>query len=173
MGRILRTRASRDRSGPLRLDLCALDLLGQAEEVTSTQRRADALGLLAECALDADLDRGATADRYQVVVHVEVEARELTGYPARVERSRSGAVSPTARHAAATPTTSRIGPMAAARRSTIWSCCAAGTTGSCTKGDIKWSWDRAMRSRSSGRMDDGSTGHPRWRVASRPGLLQR
>jgi hypothetical protein len=41
------------------------------EEVTAGQRRADALGLLAECALAADLDRGTTADRYQVVVHLE------------------------------------------------------------------------------------------------------
>ncbi len=42
-----------------------------AEEVTAAQRRANALGLLAECALHADLDRGSSADRYQVVVHVE------------------------------------------------------------------------------------------------------
>jgi hypothetical protein len=41
------------------------------EEVTSAQRRADALALLAECALHADLGRGAAADRYQVVLHVE------------------------------------------------------------------------------------------------------
>ena len=34
------------------------------------QRRADALGLLAECAL-ANLDRGSAADRYQVVLHIE------------------------------------------------------------------------------------------------------
>ncbi len=41
------------------------------EDVTPAQRRADALGLLAECALSADLDRGAAGDRYQVVVHVD------------------------------------------------------------------------------------------------------
>ena len=35
------------------------------------QRRADALGLLAESALAADLDRGTAGDRYQVVVHVD------------------------------------------------------------------------------------------------------
>jgi len=40
-----------------------------AEEVTPAQRRADALGLMAECALAADLDRGAAGDRYQVVLH--------------------------------------------------------------------------------------------------------
>jgi hypothetical protein len=42
-----------------------------AEEVTSGQRRADALALIAECALHVDLDRGAAADRFQVVLHVE------------------------------------------------------------------------------------------------------
>ena len=42
-----------------------------AEEVTIGQRRADALGLVAESALAADLDRGTAADRYQVVVHVD------------------------------------------------------------------------------------------------------
>ncbi|MDE0829521.1 MAG: DUF222 domain-containing protein [Vicinamibacterales bacterium] len=41
---------------------------------TTAQRRADALGLLAESALAADLDRAATGDRYQVVVHVETDA---------------------------------------------------------------------------------------------------
>ena len=40
------------------------------EEVSWTQRRADALGLLAEAALQADLDRGTAGDRYQVVVHI-------------------------------------------------------------------------------------------------------
>ena len=44
-----------------------------AEDVTSAQRRADALGLLAESALAAGLGRGVTADRYQVVLHVEAE----------------------------------------------------------------------------------------------------
>ena len=42
-----------------------------AEEVTPGQRRADALGLLAESALASDLVRGTTADRYQVVLHVD------------------------------------------------------------------------------------------------------
>ncbi|HEV8394303.1 MAG TPA: DUF222 domain-containing protein [Vicinamibacterales bacterium] len=41
------------------------------EEVTSDQRRADALTLMAEAALNADLDRGSAGDRYQVVLHVE------------------------------------------------------------------------------------------------------
>src|SRR6185436_13604409 len=42
-----------------------------AHERTSTQRRADALGLLAESALAADFDRGTAGDRFQVVLHVE------------------------------------------------------------------------------------------------------
>jgi hypothetical protein len=41
------------------------------EEVSWTQRQADALGLLAECALRSDLDGGTAGDRYQVVVHVD------------------------------------------------------------------------------------------------------
>jgi hypothetical protein len=40
-------------------------------EVTPAQRRADALGLLAESALASDLDRGTASDRYQVVIHVD------------------------------------------------------------------------------------------------------
>jgi hypothetical protein len=45
-----------------------------SEEVNFHQRRADALGVLAEAALAADLDRGSAADRYQVVLHVEAGA---------------------------------------------------------------------------------------------------
>ena len=41
------------------------------EEVSFAQRRADALTLMSECALQSDLDRDSAADRYQVVVHVE------------------------------------------------------------------------------------------------------
>lgn len=43
------------------------------EEVSFTQRRSDALTLIAERALQSDLDGGAS-DRYQVVVHVETTA---------------------------------------------------------------------------------------------------
>jgi hypothetical protein len=42
-----------------------------SDEVTPAQRRADALGLLAECALNVDLDCGSAGDRYQVVLHVD------------------------------------------------------------------------------------------------------
>ena len=44
-----------------------------AEEVTPAQRQADALGLLAEVALSANLDAGSAGGRYQVVVHVTTE----------------------------------------------------------------------------------------------------
>ncbi|MEZ5293706.1 MAG: DUF222 domain-containing protein [Vicinamibacterales bacterium] len=47
-----------------------------SEEVSTAQRRADALALLAESALSAGLDTGTAGDRYQVVLHVS--AREST-----------------------------------------------------------------------------------------------
>ena len=50
-----------------------------ADEVTTAQRRADALGLLAEAALTSDLDRGSAGDRYQVVLHVDVPTGVVAG----------------------------------------------------------------------------------------------
>ena len=56
---------------------------GEVEEVveaagelapTFAQRQADAIGMLAECALAGSLDRGTAGDRYQVVVHVDAGA---------------------------------------------------------------------------------------------------
>ena len=47
---------------------------GAADETTADQRRADALGLVAESALSAGLDPGTRGDRYQVVVHVDADA---------------------------------------------------------------------------------------------------
>jgi Domain of unknown function (DUF222) len=44
-----------------------------AAEVSAEQRRADALGVVAESALTAGLDPGSRGDRYQVVVHVDAE----------------------------------------------------------------------------------------------------
>ena len=38
------------------------------------QRQADAIGVVAECALASALDRGTAGDRYQVVVHVDADA---------------------------------------------------------------------------------------------------
>jgi Domain of unknown function (DUF222)/HNH endonuclease len=51
------------------------------EDVTPAQRRADALVLVAEAALTADLDRGHAGDRYHVVVHVDAS----TDAPAPVD----------------------------------------------------------------------------------------
>ena len=51
--------------------------LEEATEVlapTFAQRQADAIGLVAECALASALDRGTAGDRYQVVVHVDADA---------------------------------------------------------------------------------------------------
>jgi Domain of unknown function (DUF222)/HNH endonuclease len=42
-----------------------------ADDSSAEQRRADALGLVAESALAAGLDPGTRGDRYQVVVHVD------------------------------------------------------------------------------------------------------
>ena len=50
-----------------------------SDEVTPAQRRADALGLLAECALSAGLDRGTAGDRYQVVLHADATALQSAG----------------------------------------------------------------------------------------------
>jgi hypothetical protein len=47
---------------------------GLVHAVDARQRRADALGRLAEVALTADLDAGAAGDRYQVVLHVDSTA---------------------------------------------------------------------------------------------------
>ena len=48
-------------------------------EVSAGQRRADALGMVAESALSSDLDGGTAGDRYQVVVHVDEEGLENSG----------------------------------------------------------------------------------------------
>ena len=45
----------------------------EGAEVTLAQRRADALGLMAESALAGALDPGAAGDRFQVTVHVAAE----------------------------------------------------------------------------------------------------
>jgi len=55
------------------------DAHAMAQEVTPSQRRADALGLLAESALSHDLDRGTAGDRYQVVLHVEGDSLRAEG----------------------------------------------------------------------------------------------
>ena len=53
----------------------------EGDEASSAQRRADALGLVAESALAGGLDPGSPGDRFQVTVHVEAETlccREAT-----------------------------------------------------------------------------------------------
>ena len=53
------------------------------------QRQADAIGVVAECALAGGLDRGAAGDRYQVVVHVDADALVAnSGEPRRSEMVR-------------------------------------------------------------------------------------
>ena len=75
-----------------------------AEEVTAAQRRADALGLMAECALDADLDRGSAADRYQVVLHLESEQAGSSPSQAVIELGDGGV------HVSAEPSMQRAAP---------------------------------------------------------------
>ena len=61
------------------LEAAAQQLYHESEDKTDVaagQRRADALGLVAESALAADLDRGVAGDRYQVVVHVDEDVLE-------------------------------------------------------------------------------------------------
>ena len=45
----------------------------EEDQASSAQRRADALGLVAESALAGGLDPGSPGDRFQVTVHVEAE----------------------------------------------------------------------------------------------------
>ena len=52
----------------------------ETPELSAEQRRADALGRVAEAALAAKLDPGTAGDRYQVVLHVDAET--LTADPA-------------------------------------------------------------------------------------------
>jgi hypothetical protein len=49
------------------------------DETTPAQRRADALGRLAECALAGGLDRGTAGDRYQVILHVDAAGLQSAG----------------------------------------------------------------------------------------------
>jgi hypothetical protein len=60
------------------------------DEVTPAQRRADALGRVAECALAGDLDQGTAGDRYQVVLHVDAETAAHVCHPEAPPYSPSG-----------------------------------------------------------------------------------
>ena len=58
---------------------------------TFAQRQADAIGMLAECALAGGLDRGTAGDRYQVVVHVDAGAlAKETDVPAGTRELAAG-----------------------------------------------------------------------------------
>lgn len=63
-------------------------------ETTGSQRRADRLGLVAESALSAELDRGTGGDRSQVVVNVESET--LAGETPAADASVAGSTGQTA-----------------------------------------------------------------------------
>ena len=52
----------------------AMEQASEGLKPTFAQRQADAIGVLAECALAGGLDRGTAGDRYQVVVHVDAGA---------------------------------------------------------------------------------------------------
>ena len=52
----------------------AVEQVSEVLKPTFAQRQADAIGMLAECALAGGLDRGTAGDRYQVVVHVDAGA---------------------------------------------------------------------------------------------------
>ena len=52
---------------------------GLVAEVDARQRKADALGRLAEVALAADLDAGTAGDRFQVVLHVDATSHADAG----------------------------------------------------------------------------------------------
>jgi hypothetical protein len=64
-----------------------------SDEVTADQRRADALGLVAESALAAGLDPGTRGDRYQVVLHVDAEALARDAYEGTLNLEPGGHVS--------------------------------------------------------------------------------
>ena len=68
------------------------------DETTIAQRRADALGLVAESALAGGLDPGNSADRFQVTVHVQagtLPSREPANEARRVSaETRAGSPAP-------------------------------------------------------------------------------
>lgn len=78
--------------------------------VSAGQRRADALARLAEAALAGELDPGAAADRYQVVLHIDAESPRpadttmvATEVRASSTHARSGVVAIEGAHMGARP----------------------------------------------------------------------
>jgi hypothetical protein len=66
---------------------------GEAEPETAAQRRADALTLVAQSALDHALRRGTAADQTQIVLHVDAEALADPDAPGRCAIDEVGDVS--------------------------------------------------------------------------------
>ncbi len=109
VGAVVR-RALEAASDRLRTEVAAAD----AAETSTVQRQADALGLVAESALAADLDRGTAGDRYQVVLHVEAEtlqadaaapASHVSAETSRDAKAREARVSEETPPGAAAPAT--------------------------------------------------------------------
>ena len=109
VGAVVR-RAIEAASDRLRTEVAAAD----AAETSTVQRQADALGLVAESALAADLDRGKAGDRYQVVLHVEAEtlqadaeapASHVSAETSRDAKAREARVSEETPPGAAAPAT--------------------------------------------------------------------
>ena len=109
VGAVVR-RAIEAASDRLRTEVAVAD----AAETSTVQRQADALGLLAESALAADLDRGKAGDRYQVVLHVEADtlqadakapATHVSAETSRDAKARAARVSKETPPGAAAPAT--------------------------------------------------------------------
>ena len=78
----------------------------EGDEASSAQRRADALGLVAESALAGGLDPGSPGDRFQVTVHVAAETlccREAASAAADTSAETRAVNPPTADPAVAAP----------------------------------------------------------------------
>ena len=67
-------RAAAEESGSLDYEASDVAAAEEALAPTFAQRQADAVGVVAECALAGGLDRGTAGDRYQVVLHVDAGA---------------------------------------------------------------------------------------------------
>ena len=68
--------AQRDVAAEADLNSEEADVAAEEEQLAPSfaQRQADAIGVVAECALSGGLDRGTAGDRYQVVLHVDAGA---------------------------------------------------------------------------------------------------
>ena len=93
----------------------------EGAEPTFAQRRADALGLVAESALAGALDPGPAGDRFQVTVHVAAEtlagAPDVSAATCRTGEAAAAVASETGPTAMQTLATGMPGPAAGARES--------------------------------------------------------